>query len=58
MKDTNELPSSLSSVVLDLRQVPLVEMPALGNVTLNAVDRVVRESSVGQVPVAAFQSSI
>jgi FXSXX-COOH protein len=59
MKATNEVQSSLSSVLLDLRQVPLAAVPALGNVTLSdAIGRVVPESSVGQVPVAAFQSAI
>ncbi len=47
------------SVLVDFRQVPLAEMPALGGVTLSeALNRVLPESPVGQVPVAAFQSAI
>jgi FXSXX-COOH protein len=56
MKATNELHSS---VLVDLRQIPLAEVPALGGVTLSdALGRVFPESPVGQVPVAAFQSAI
>ena len=56
MTITNEMQSS---VLVDLRQIPLAEMPALGDVTLSdALGRVLPESAVGQVPVAAFQSAI
>ena len=56
MSITNEMQPP---VLADLRQVPLAEMPALGSVTLSdALERVLPESAVGQVPVAAFQSTI
>lgn len=56
MTTTNEMQPS---VLVDFRQVPLAEMPVLGGVTLSdALRRVLPESSVGQVPVAAFQSAI
>jgi FXSXX-COOH protein len=58
MRSTDEAPR-VTSALLDLRQVPLAEMPTLGMVTLDrALARVLPDSPVDPVPVAAFQSAI
>ncbi len=49
-----EYPSNLS----DLRQVPLAEIPALRADLGDVLHRVVPAAQPGQVPVAAFNSSI
>jgi FXSXX-COOH protein len=50
---------AVSSVLLDLRQVPLAEMPSLSTVSLaDALRRVLPDSPLNPVPVAAFQSAI
>jgi len=59
MVPTEELRSSVPSAVADLRDIPLVEMQALGSGELGkAVGRVLSDPSADPVPVAAFQSSI
>jgi FXSXX-COOH protein len=51
----SEYPSDLA----DLRRVPLADLPALSNDVLdNALRRLVPAPLAGQVPVAAFTSSI
>jgi FXSXX-COOH protein len=50
--------SAVSSVVLDLGQVPLAALPALTTVTHDVLDRVMPGSQTPPVPVAAFQSAI
>jgi FXSXX-COOH protein len=58
MRSTTEA-STVSSALLDLRQVPLAEMPTLGTVTDKALARVLPDDlSVARVRVAAFNSAI
>ncbi len=58
MRSTDEA-STVSSALLDLREVPLEEMPALRLTTLdNVLQRVLPASPTAPVPVAAFSSSI
>jgi FXSXX-COOH protein len=59
MVPTEELRASFPSAMVDLRDVPLAEMSALGSDILGgAIGRVLPEPSASPVPVAAFQSSI
>lgn len=59
MLPTEELRSSVSSAVADLRDVPLAEMQVLGPDVLGmAINRVLPGTSTAPVRVAAFQSSI
>jgi FXSXX-COOH protein len=56
---TDEVPSTLLSALVDLRNIPLAEVPALNASLLGqAIGRVVPDSSENPVPVAAFQSAI
>jgi FXSXX-COOH protein len=57
MRSTSE--AAVSSVLPDVRAVPLAKMPSLGTVTLNqALARALPDSSACPVPVAAFNSAI
>jgi hypothetical protein len=58
MRSTDE--AAVSSVLLDLRKVPLVEMPTLTPLTLGkTLQRVLdHPGSTVPVPVAAFSSAI
>jgi hypothetical protein len=59
MRSTDE--AAVSSVLLDVREVPLVEIPALTPVTLDkTLQRVLDHpgSLTAPVPVAAFSSAI
>jgi len=59
MRSTDE--AAVSSVLLDLRDVPLVEIPTLTPVTLDkTLQRVLDRSGshTAPVPVAAFSSAI
>jgi FXSXX-COOH protein len=59
MVSTEELRSSPPSAIVDLRDIPLAEMQALGSDVLGrAIGRVLPAPSAAPVPVAAFQSSI
>jgi FXSXX-COOH protein len=59
MVPTEELRSTFPSAIIDLRDVPLAEMQALGSDVLGrAIGRVLSDSAAPPVPVAAFQSSI
>jgi len=59
MVPTEKLRSPLPSAIIDLRDVPLAEMQALGSDVLGrAIGRVLPGSSAPSAPVAAFQSSI
>jgi FXSXX-COOH protein len=56
---TDEVRPAVSSSLVDLRDIPLAEMSALSSGLLDeAIDRVLPESPVPPVPVAAFQSTI
>jgi FXSXX-COOH protein len=56
---TDEIPSTLPSALVDLRNIPLAEVPALNASLLGqAIGRVVPDPSENPVPVAAFQSAI
>ncbi len=56
---TDEVQPALSSSLVDLHEIPLAEMPALSSRVLDeAIKRVLPNSSVAPVPVAAFQSAI
>jgi FXSXX-COOH protein len=58
MRSTDEA-SAVSSVLQDLRDVPLAEMPALKPAALDqALQRIIPGSSTAPVPVAAFNSAI
>jgi FXSXX-COOH protein len=58
MRSSDEA-SAVSSVLQDLRDVPLAEMPALKAAALDqALQRILPGSSVPPVPVAAFNSAI
>jgi hypothetical protein len=59
MRSTDE--AAVSSVLLDVRKVPLVEIPTLTPVTLDkTLQRVLDQSGslTAPVPVAAFSSAI
>jgi FXSXX-COOH protein len=57
MRSTSE--AAVSSVLPDVRAVPLAKMPSLGTVILNqALARALPDSSACPVPVAAFNSAI
>jgi hypothetical protein len=59
MESTDE--AAVSSVLLDLREVPLVEIPTLPSVTLDRTLRRVLDHSgslTALVPVLAFSSAI
>jgi FXSXX-COOH protein len=57
MRSTDE--AAVSSVLLDFRDVPLAQMPTLSTVSLEgALRRVLPDSALNPVPVAAFQSAI
>jgi FXSXX-COOH protein len=57
MRSTDE--AALSSVLPDLRDVPLAQMPTLSTVSLEqALRRVLPDSPLNPVPVAAFQSAL
>jgi len=59
MKITDDTRPEIPSALADLRQIPLSDVPSLGDVTLSdALGRIFPESPVGVVPVAAFNSSI
>ena len=59
MITTDEVPSTLPSALVDLRNMPLAEMAALNASLLGqAIERVVPDPSENPVPVAAFQSAI
>ena len=59
MVPTEELRSAYASAMVDLRDIPLAEMPALGLDLLGrTIARVLPAPSTNPVPVAAFQSSI
>jgi len=56
---TDEKRSEYRSDLADLRLVPLADVPALSHDVLdNALRRLVPAPLAGQVPVAAFNSSI
>jgi FXSXX-COOH protein len=58
MRSTDAV-SLVSSTLVDLRDVPLAQVPTLSPVALEeALVRVLPESPVAPVPVAAFQSAI
>jgi FXSXX-COOH protein len=58
MRSVDEAPT-VSSALIDLRQVPLTEMPTLPTVSFDqALQRVLPGSPVAPVPVAAFGSAI
>jgi FXSXX-COOH protein len=58
MRSTDAV-SLVSSTLVDLRDVPLAQVPTLSLVALEeALVRVLPESPVAPVPVAAFQSAI
>jgi FXSXX-COOH protein len=58
MGSTTEAPA-VSSLLVDVRDVPLAEIPALSARTIDeALVRVLPESPVASVPVAAFNSAI
>jgi hypothetical protein len=51
--------STVSSAVLDLRQVSLAAMPTLGTISLDkTLARILPDPSVNTVPVAAFNSAV
>jgi FXSXX-COOH protein len=59
MKATDEIRPAVSSVLADLRDVPLAEMATLSPVTLSEMlGRVLPEAQAAPVPVAAFSSAI
>lgn len=59
MVPTEELRPTYASAIVDLRDVPLAEMPALGLDLLGrTIGRVLPDPATNPVPVAAFQSSI
>jgi FXSXX-COOH protein len=59
MLTTNEIRSEYPSDLADLRRVPLADVPALSEDVLDiALRRLVAAPLAGQVPVAAFTSSI
>lgn len=53
-KKRSEYPSDLA----DLRRIPLADLPALSDDLDKALRRIVSTPLAGQVPVAAFNSSI
>jgi FXSXX-COOH protein len=56
---TDELRPAYPSSTVDLRDIPLAEMPALSlDVLGRTIGRVLPDPSANPVPVAAFQSSI
>jgi FXSXX-COOH protein len=56
---TDEKRSGYPSELVDLRQIPLADVPTLNDGVLNnALRRLVPAPLAGQVPVAAFNSSI
>jgi FXSXX-COOH protein len=56
---TDDKRSEYPSDLADLRQVPLADVPALSeNVLDSALRRLIPAPLAGQVPVAAFNSSI
>jgi FXSXX-COOH protein len=56
---TDEIRPALPTALVDLRDIPLVEMPALSASLLGmALERVMPDSSAHSVPVSAFQSAI
>jgi FXSXX-COOH protein len=56
---TDEIRSALPTALVDLRDVPLAEMPALSESLLRmALERVMPDTSAYSVPVSAFQSAI
>jgi FXSXX-COOH protein len=58
MRSTDEA-SPVSSALLDLREVPLAEMPALKSLTRdNALQRVLPQAPMAPLTVAAFGSAI
>jgi FXSXX-COOH protein len=59
MKPTHEVQPPVSSVLADLRHLPLAQLPALGNIALSdTMRRVPPESPIVTVRVAAFNSAI
>ena len=60
MQTVEDTRTTVPSMLADLRDVPLAEMPALSGATLDeTLSRVVPGSEqVAPVPVAAFQSAI
>lgn len=59
MQTTDLIRTTVPSKLVDLRDVPLAEMPTLSTVTLDeALGRVIPDSQVAPVPVAAFSSAI
>jgi FXSXX-COOH protein len=58
MKSTDDA-TAVTSTLLDVREVPLAELPTLGKASLDsALQRILPESSATAVPVAAFSSAI
>jgi FXSXX-COOH protein len=56
---STEIRPAVPSSLVDLRNVPLAEMPVLGTGLLGeAIERVLPESPTPPVPVAAFNSAI
>ncbi len=56
---TDETRSALPTALVDLRDVPLVEMPVLSTSLIGmALERVMPDPSAYSVPVSAFQSAI
>jgi FXSXX-COOH protein len=59
MATTEELRPAAPSALVDLRDVPLSEILALGSEVLNGtIERALPGRIAGTVPVAAFQSAI
>lgn len=59
MQTTEDISTTVSSELADLRDVPLAEMPALSMVTLHeALGRVIPVPQAAAMPAAVFQSAI
>jgi hypothetical protein len=59
MRSVDEAPGVISSALLDLRRIPLTEVPTLAPASRDqALQRVLPGSPVPPVPVAAFGSAI
>lgn len=59
MQTTEDISTTVTSKLADLRDVPLAEMPNLSIVTLDeALGRVMPDPRAGALPAAAFQSAI